>query len=807
MKIAFRNLFNNKAYSLINLFGLTTGLICFWLIGLYIFDELTFDSFHKDAGRIYRIIEHKTSATGKESKIAGVAWNISDRIKKEFPAVDNACRLTVFGRSPIINDENRNTFYEDYYAADAAFLNVLDFPMVQGDRTTALKAPYTVVVSDEMALKLFGSKNIVGKVIRTNREGTPYTITGVMHIPKNSHLDFNLLFSEATSITSSNDFRNFTTSDWSSNTFATYIKIKAGQSAPGIASGINKLVATNRFANADKSSFTLQPLKDIHFYSSGIDRTPGPGSNIMYMYVFALVGIFVLLIACINYVNLTTALFSTRSKEIAVRKVSGADQKNLVSQFITEALLLTLIAQVLALICVKLLLPAFNAFTEKQLSLGTSTNIRIWLGILLITLLVGLLAGIYPAFYQARLKPFLLLKNKIQVAKGHLSFRRVLVIVQFSLSIIMIIVTLVVYLQLKYIGKKDLGFKKDQLVVVDINSRAVRNGAERIKTEYARLAGVKSVCVTSRVPGEWKTLPKVKLQKSGSQAPENETMYYIAADDQFLRTYNVGLQHGRNFMQAEGDSTALLVNEAAAHMLGIKEPGEQPVDVSGIQFSGEFTAFVRPMQLRIVGIVKDFNFQSLREPLAPMVIGYKNNPIHAIDYFTAKVAAGNMRKTIKQMETVLHQVDPDHLFEYNFLDKQWELFYREDQKRQVIFLSVTCMTILIACLGLFGLVTFAARQRTKEIGIRKVLGASVSHVVMLLSKDFLKLVLIASLVAFPVAGWAMYKWLQDFAYRIHLSIWLFVGAGLLAALIALCTISFQAIKAALSNPVKALRSE
>ncbi|HEX6430104.1 MAG TPA: ABC transporter permease [Niastella sp.] len=809
MKIAFRNLVNNKVYSFINLFGLTTGLICFWLIGLYVFDELTYDAFHKDADRMYRIIEHKTSSSGKESKIAGVAWNISERAKKEFPAVEDACRLTILGRSPVFNADYSKTFYEDFNAADAAFLRFFDFPLVQGDRRTALQAPYSVIVSDDMALKLFGRKEVVGKLIHTDRDGKPYTITAVVHVPRNSHFTFNVLFSESTLTTAFTTYRDFTIRDWSSNSFSTYIKLKSDQRTAGTESAITQLVAANRTsagASAEKSSFTLQPLKNIHFYSTGIERS-GASGNIMYIYVFALVGIFVLLIACINYVNLTTARFSTRSKEIAVRKVTGAGQTNLVSQFIMEALLITVLAQLLSLLCVKLILPAFNAFTEKQLTLNTSTNISIWLGIVIITLLVGLLAGIYPAFYQARLKPYLLLKNNIQVGKGHLSLRRILVVVQFSLSIIMIIATLVVYMQLQFINKKDLGFKKEQLVVIDINSGAVRNGAERIKEGYARLAAVQSVCVTSRVPGEWKNIPQVKIQRAGNTTMEGESMYYIGADDQFLKTYGVRLQRGRNFLPGNGDSAAVLVNEAAAHLLGIKEPGDQPVDISGVKFSGEFTQFDRPMPVRIIGIVKDFNFQSLREPLAPMVVGYKNNTIHNIDYFTAKVTAGKMSETLKQMETVLHEVDPDHLFEYNFLDKQWQLFYREDQKRQVIFLSVACITILIACLGLFGLVTFAARQRTKEIGIRKVLGASISHLVLLLSKDFLKLVLIASFVAFPVAGWVMYKWLQDFAYRIHISIWMFVGAGMLATLIALITISFQAIKAALANPVKSLRAE
>jgi putative ABC transport system permease protein len=334
----------------------------------------------------------------------------------------------------------------------------------------------------------------------------------------------------------------------------------------------------------------------------------------------------------------------------------------------------------------------------------------------------------------------------------------------------------------------------------------VRRSAETIKTEYSKLAGVKSVSVTSRVPGEWKVIPRIKLKAQGTPG-EGESMYYMAVDDQFLKTFEVSLVKGRNFTTGAGDSSAVLLNEAAAKVLGITEPSEQAVQIPSVDFSGNVSALSNPFNARVIGIVKDFNFQSLREKIAPMVLGYQRNPVHNIDYFTAKIETGNTAALLKQMEAVLHQVDAGHLFEYNFLDKQWDLFYREDEKRQIIFMGVALLTILIACLGLLGLATYAAEQRIKEIGIRKVLGASVTSLVAMLSKDFLRLVLVASVIAFPVSWWAMNSWLQDFAYRVNIQWWVFAVAGLAALVIALVTVSFQAIRAAISNPVKSLRTE
>ncbi len=806
LKIAYRNLIRQKGFSIINLFGLTVGLVSFLLIALYLIDELTYDQFHKKSENIYRIVETKTSPGGKQTKVVSVAANIATGLKNNFPQVANATRFSMLGRLNVTNGENNNVFYESYTMADSSFLSIFDFPHVAGNLRSALKEPYSVVLTDKTAMRYFGRTDVVGKTINTEGDSIPYRITGVIRIPDNSHLQFNLLFTES-SLYSYPEFASQISNDWSSNNYVTYVLLR-NKSAAKTEIALNALVGSKRTANAGlKSAFTLQPLKDIHFRSAGLEGNMDGSGNINHIYVFGAVAFLVLLIACINYMNLTTARFAGRSKEVAVRKVAGASRQHLIKQFFTETWMLTLIALLLALGIVKLLLPAFNAFTEKQLRLDLTTDYRVWLVVAFTTLMVGLLSGTYPAFFQSRLKPYLLLKNKSGLGKSNLSVRQVLVIFQFALSIVMIVATVVVYQQMKYVDTADMGFSKNQLLVVDINSGAVRRGAEAIKTEFAKIPGVSSVSVTSRVPGEWKVIPKVKVNLPGSMATQGEDVYYIAADDKFLKTFEIRLLDGRNFSGAAADSSAVLINETFAKMLGIQQSSEQLLEIPSVAFSGNPRALGQIFRPRVIGIVKDFNFQSMREKVGPMILGYQSNPIHNIDYFTSKISTANTKATLKSMEDVLRKVDPSHLFEYNFLDKQWQLFYRQDQKRQTIFLGIAILAIVIACLGLFGLAAFAAEQRVKEIGVRKVLGASVGSIVRMLSKDFAKLVLIGSLIGVPVAWWAMNNWLRDYAYRVHISWWVFILATGIALFIALLTVSVQAVKAAIVNPVKSLRNE
>jgi len=798
LKIAWRNLLKNKVFSFINIFGLTIGLTSFLLIALYIFDELTFDSFHKNADNIYRVVKEEISPDGKETKIAGAGYQVSEKGKTDFREIKDAARLLTLSRTNVSTIENTNVFYEDFTVANQGFLTTFDFKLMQGDRRTALAAPHSVIVTEETAQKLFSTTDVLGKAIKVERDSTPFKITAVLkNFPVNSHLSFNLLFSEST--LNDDEFKKFVNTDWTSGAFTTYLSLKGKSDASKIERKINQSVAANHNeVTRAKSRYILQPVKDVHFYSNDIEGNSGRKGNVTTIYVFSIIAIFVLLIACINYMNLTTARFTNRAKEIGVRKVAGASRKNLVGQFLSEAFLITIIALSAALILVQIFLPAFNAFTEKQLSLGLQTDYRIWLGITVIIIVVGLLSGVYPAIFQSGSKPLMLLKSKISVGRGNLSIRRSLVVFQFALSIIMIIATIIVYMQMKYVNTKDMGFNKEQLLVIDINSGKIRSGAETIKTEFEKLPQVKQVSVSSRVPGEWKDMPKVKVKGEKTVTTEGNEMYFLGVDDEFFKTYEITLATGRNFIAGSpGDSAAVILNETAAKELGINEPSEQVIEIP----------LEQPFRARVIGIVKDFNFQSLHQPLAPMVLGFQKNPVQSIDYFTARVTTNTMAETLKQMDAILRNIDQSHLFEYHFLDKQWDLFYQQDRVRQVIFLMVAMLTIIIACLGLFGLATYAAEQRIKEIGIRKVLGAGVSSIVTMLSKDFIRLVLIAATIAFPVAWWAMDQWLHEFAYRINIEWWMFAAAALLAVIIALATTSFQAIKAAIANPVKSLRSE
>ncbi len=432
----------------------------------------------------------------------------------------------------------------------------------------------------------------------------------------------------------------------------------------------------------------------------------------------------------------------------------------------------------------------------KHLTLGMQSDYRIWAGLVVIIIITGLLAGLYPAILQSSFKPFYLFSKNDKTGRGNLSIRQVLVVFQFALSIFMIFATIVVYRQMNYVTTIDMGFNKDNLVVIDINSQKIRRSAETIKSEFGKLEQVRSVSVSSRVPGEWKDLPRVKVRNENIVTAEGEEMYFIGTDEQFLKTYEIMLLKGRNFMTGQSDSSSVMINQIAATELGITEPEGQMIEISGES----------PFRARIVGIVKDFNFQSLRQPLAPMILGFQNNPVQSIDYFTVRVGTDHTQ-TLKQIDTILHSIDQSHLTEYHFLNQQWDLFYHEDRIRETIFMIVAILTIIIACLGLYGLSAYSAEQNVKMIGIRKIMGASVSSIVIRLSKNFLLLVLIAALIALPAAPLMMNQWLNDFAYRIPVRWWVFLVSFGAALLIAVFTISFQTIRAANTNPVKNLRAE
>jgi putative ABC transport system permease protein len=817
-KTAFRTLIKNKLYTVLNVAGLTFGLSCFLLIGLYLFDELTFDSQHSNADRIYRVIEHKT-VNGESTTIAGASYKLAEESRKKIPGVENTTRIQRTGRANIVNPENpANFFQETVTIADENFLKIFDFPLVSGDKTTVLSEPNSIIITQDLAIRLFNKPDVVGKTLQFSFMESPLKITGVLkNNPRNSSFDFSSVLSDA-SFQNSDVYKSLAASDWLSENFSVYALLKPNANAKAVAGQMSKLVHDNfRPPSGTGFSFSLQPLKDIHLNSKNIvdgarnsNVDPVAKGSVFYINIFSFIAFFLLLIAGINYMNLTTARASSRLKEIGVRKTIGAHQSNLMKQFLFESLLVTFISFLLSLAVVNLLLPAFNQFTNKQLSLGFSTDYRIWLYAIVFTAITGFLSGSYPALMLSRFKPVLLLKGLKLQNKSGLSLRRGLVIFQFTISIVMIIGTIVLFLQVRYLNNTDLGFNKDLLVVIDVNTGKARTNFEAVKAEISKIPTVKNVSVTSRVPGEWKSLRTIKIKNMGS-ADEPKVAYMIGADKDFLRTYEIQLLKGRNF-DTPADSAAIIINETAARMFGVTEPAGQTVEIPAMSRNGDGTftplnSENTPFKPEVIGIAKDFHFQSLRDKIEPLVLCYNQNPIHVIDYYSARIASANIKGTLEKLKEVMVKNDKNDPFEYHFLNDQLALFYIEDERRQTILIWAALATIFIACLGLFGLATYSAEQRIKEIGVRKVLGATVFNLASLLSKDFLKLVFIANGIAFPVAWWATNKWLQEYAYHIDVQWWVFVIAGILAIAIAFLTVSYQAIKVAVANPIKSLRTE
>ncbi len=812
-KTGFRNLWRNKLYSSLNVTGLTFGIVCFLLIGLYVFDELTFDLQHANAARIYRVVEHK-NVSGEATIIAAASFKLADESKNSIPEVENSARLLRI-RANLVDPENPVPFQETITFAKENFLEIFNFPLIAGDRHTALKEPNTIIINEDLARRIFNSVDVLGRNVAFNHMQTPLKITGILkNHPYNSSFTFASIVSEST-VYNQDEFKQAMESGWASNSFSVYVLLRPGSNEDSVARKMTRLVLSNFSPGPSTTlAYSLQPLRDMHLRSEGIvdgGRNTNveaiPQGNPLYIKIFFFTAIFVLIIAGINYTNLTTARASGRIREIGVRKTIGAIRSNLVGQFLIESLLTTIISFVLAVVIVKLLLPPFNQFAGKQLSLGISTGYRFWLIAVAMVFMMGFLSGGYASLLLSRLKPVALLKGLKMQSSGDLSVRKSLVIFQFTISTVMTIGTIVLFMQVNYMNNTDLGFNKDLMVVIDVNVDKARTNFEVLKNEMTKVPAVKDVSVTSRVPGEWKLFRRVKLRNEGST--DDQTAYFFSADKDFMKTYEIELAQGRNF-DTRADSSNIIINETAARMLNIAEASGQVVEIGAVSRGGDFRPLNTnnvPFKPRVIGIVTDFHFQSLRDKIEPLIVAYNENPIQPIDYYSVKISSMDITGTLDKLKAIMMRNDENEPFEFHFLDDQLALFYVEDERRQTLLGWVALATILIACLGLFGLATYSAEQRVKEIGVRKVLGATIVNLVSLLSKDFIKLVLIANAIAFPIAWWATNRWLQQYAYHIELRWWVFLLAAILASMIALLTVSYQAFRAAMSNPVKSLRSE
>jgi putative ABC transport system permease protein len=814
--MGWRNLWKSKLYSTLNVLGLTFGMVCFLLIGLYVYDELNFDTQHSEGDRIYRVITHEKNPNNEATTVAAAGYMLAEEAPRALPEVEMTTRMQRSGRRNLVDPENPVHVQETITIADEYFLQVFDFPLLEGDRRTALKEPNTIVITEDLAMRIFARRDVINRNVQFDHMQTPLKITAVLkNHPQNSSFTFTSVMSLATQL-NHDDFKRYAESDWASTSFTVYTLLRPDAVPDSVSRKITRLIHANATLEPGTVlSHSLQPLKDIHLKSAGIadgarnsNVDSIPQGNPVYVTVFSFTALFVLLIAGINYTNLTTARASSRLKEIGVRKAIGAVRGNLVKQFLVESLITTVIAFFVAVLIVALLLPAFNDFAGKRFELFASVGLRFWAAAVVMIIAIGLLSGGYAAMLLSRFNPVALLKGLKLKAGGDFSVRKALVILQFTISTVMIIGTIVLFMQVRFLNNSELGFDKDLMVVIDVNVAKARSNFEWVKNEMSKLSAVQHVSATSRVPGEWKSIPRIKIKKEGS-ASELQIAYTIAADKDFLATYDIQLLKGRNF-QSDRDTLSVMINEAAAKILGITDVSDEVAipQVARNQFFTQMyedpNAAFRP---RVVGIVKNFHFQSLRDKIEPLIITYNYNPIFPIDYYSVKVQPSDLQATLDKLKAIMVLNDPAEPFEYHFLDDQLALFYIEDQRSQTILAWVALASVVVACMGLFGLATYSAQQRLKEIGMRKVLGANLLSIIALLSKDFVKLVLIACCIAFPIAWLGADWWLLEYAYHIDVEWWFFALAGVIATGIALLTVSYQAIKAAIVNPVKILRSE
>jgi len=799
----------NKGFTFINVFGLALGLATCLLIVFYVFDELSYDRYNVKADRVFRL-NYDIKFGGVQNPYAIAPPAAAAALKADFPEIEQVARFRNRGGNKV--KKGAQNIQEDRMVyADNSIFDLFTLPVISGSTGSALKDPHTVVITEDIAKKYFGKtpdsyRDVVGQVLTFN-DTSQFKITAVIkNIPQQSHFHFDFIMSMPTILAESSD------NGWLGNNFNTYILLKPGVNYRSLTAKLPEFLHRHAgaqlqaaihmdFAAFEKSGnylrFTLIPLKNIHLQSAMLDEFEANG-NIQYVYIFSAIAIFILLIACVNFMNLSTARSANRAREVGVRKVLGSPRKYLVAQFLTESIIVTLVGALIAVFAAWAFLPFFNQLSGKELTV--TARILGWLipALIIIIVVIGCLAGSYPALFLSGFQPIEVLKGKLASGFKGGMLRSFLVVFQFAISIFLIIGTLVIYNQLKYIQNKDIGYNRDHILIVK-NVWTLGNGAHAFKQEVKELTGVQSATLSNSLPtdnGNDNTRSFFKKQVFDQKGAVLSHEWDV--DEDYFPTLGIKIVAGRNFSRDMAtDSSAVIINETFAKLLGYSNPIDQFVYAPA---NNQLTKFNR---FHIIGVMKDFNFKSLRENVPPLLVNLAPN----MGVLSIRIHTADIPSLLAQLKSKWKDVSPNQMFSYSFMDQEFDALYRSEQRMGAISIAFTSLAIIIACLGLFGLAAYAAEQRTKEIGIRKVLGANVSTIVSMLSKDFIKLVLISIIIAAPFAWWAMQKWLQSFAYRENIQWWVIAVAGFGAILIAFITISFQSIKAALTNPVSSLRSE
>ncbi|PVH26169.1 ABC transporter permease [Sphingobacterium corticibacter] len=797
IKIAWRNLLKNKGYSSINILGLAIGLACCLLVVLYIQDELSFDHYHAKKERIYRVVHDWKEKNGEETHQIWGNAPVGDALQADFPEIEKVVQFS--GQISILLKHGDKAFQEEnVFCMDSTAFDVFSWQFIAGDPKTALIAPYSIVLTEKLAKKYFGHSNPIGQTIEggvTGGRAAPgiYTVTGVIEdVPSNSHFTFDALLSMSSFRQSWSEVFEA----WGYVDFYTYLLLPENYDIGKLEKQVPDFVARHDASQEGKYSIHFEPMLGAYLNSKA-DRQPGPVGNMQNIYIFAVIGVFILCIACVNFMNLATSRSMERAKEVGVRKVVGASRKDLIVQFMSESILLVLCASVLAVVFVLCLFPFMEIFAGKQFnisSLFNSTILLLFVGIVLTTALV---AASYPAFVLANFKPVKVFKGSSNSSSaGGVWLRKGLVVFQFSLSIALIAGTYIVFSQLGHLQKKDLGFEKTQMLVVDFNyDNQVLQNLETIKHIFAQQKDVLSVSSSRSIPGSYFPNAGTGIElPDGEMKVLNQAIFEVDLD--FIPNYEIKMAAGRAYSRDFPVDTihSLVVNEAAAKLWGYSDP-EQIIGKRFAQWGREG---------QVIGVVKDFNYLSLHQKIEPLTLRLEPR---SSKFITLKIKNAGNPETLATLSDIWTSVAPHRPFLYTFLDDSFNRQYEADYRFRRLFSAFSGLALFIASLGLLGLATYTAQQRTKEIGVRKVLGASTFNIVRLLSVDFLQLVTISIFIAGPFAWWAMNKWLEDFAYRIEIQWWMFAFAGLAALIIALLTVSGQAIRAALANPVKSLRNE
>jgi len=802
LTVALRSLSKQKGYTFINVAGLALGLASCLFILIYIQDELSYDRFHDHADRIYQT-GMRGVVGGQFMEIANTSTPMGPAMKADFPEVEAFTRVKSMGRG-LFSLETTSFYEENVFWVDSTFFSVFSFPLVRGNPETALVAPNTIVLTESTAKKYFGNTDPIGKTLRFANQQN-YTVTGLAQdVPTNSHLQFDILVSMETVLPNLNPI-------WLSHHLHTYLLLQPGTSAESFEAKLSTLIdqyVAQEFETIVGTSYEeakagglefgyyMQPLTGLYLRHVGSDAI-GATSDIRYIYVLGAIGLFILLLACINFMNLSTARSANRAREVGLRKVLGSNRRQLVQQFMGESILIALCAFVVASVLVVVLMPLFGALAGKALPLTLTTAAKAIGMLLFIALISGLLAGVYPAFILSAFQPARVIKGALSSGVRSSWLRSGLVVVQFTVSIVLLIGTGAVFNQLQYMQNERLGFSGSQVVVVPVESEEGREGVETFRQTLLQHAGIEAVAASDFVPGRVNNTTAFRPEDS----PPTEAYVLAAArvSHDYLETLDIELVAGRDFDRTMAtDSVATIINEASARELGWTSEeaiGKRIVEIAAGPNNEDYGR-------TIIGVTKDFHFASLHEPIRPIAFNIDPNQFQRL---SIRIRPENVTATLDFIQAEWEMLEPGYPYNAVFLDADFNRFYEQESRLADLFVAFTILAIIIACMGLFGLASFIAEQRTAEIGVRKVLGASVGNLVILLTKEFGKLVLFSSVLAIPIGFFAMNRWMEQFAYHTSLAWWLFVGAAAASLLIAGITVSYQSIKAALLNPVDALR--